>query len=258
VFRDITERKKAAEEARQHQIELAHVARLSTMGEMASGIAHELNQPLSAISNYTHGSIRMLKSGQEGIREQLIEVMERVASQAERAGEIIRQLRRFIRKEEPERKWVDINQLINELVGFLQPELRKAGVSLQLQLQQDLPQLWAHDIQLEQVLLNLTRNAIEAMLDVPIARRRLLIRSTLMDGEVEVLVEDSGHGIDEKMRENIFEPFVTTKSQGMGLGLSISRGIIEGHGGRLLLDTTAGEGTRLRIILPLGKGEENG
>jgi len=258
VFRDITERKKAAEEARQHQIELAHVARLSTMGEMASGIAHELNQPLSAISNYTHGSIRMLKSGQEGIREQLIEVMERVASQAERAGEIIRQLRRFIRKEEPERKWVDINQLINELVAFLQPELRKAGVTLQLELQEDLPQLWAHDIQLEQVLLNLTRNAIEAMLDVPLPQRRLLIRTTLLAGQIQVLVEDSGHGIDEKMRETIFEPFVTTKAQGMGLGLSISRGIIEGHGGRLVLDTPAGNGTRLRIILPIEKGEEDG
>ncbi len=256
VFRDITERKKSAEEARQHQMEMAHVARLSTMGEMASGIAHELNQPLSAISNYTHGSIRMLKSGQEGIREQLIEVMERVASQAERAGEIIRQLRRFIRKEEPDRKWVDINQLINELVTFLQPELRKAGVSLRLELQEALPQLWAHDIQLEQVLLNLTRNAIEAMQDVPLSRRKLLIRSSLLAGKVEILVEDTGHGIDEKVRETIFEPFITTKEQGMGLGLSISRGIIEAHGGRLLLDTPAGDGTRLRISLPLDKGEE--
>jgi two-component system sensor histidine kinase TtrS len=224
---------------------------------MASGIAHELNQPLSAISNYTHGSIRMLKSGREDIREELIEVMQRVASQAERAGEIIRQLRRFIRKEEPDRKWVDLNQLIHELVAFLEPELRKAGVSLQLQLQEGLPQLRAHDIQLEQVFLNLTRNAIEAMQDVPLQQRRLLIRSSLLGEEIQVLVEDSGHGIDEKLRSTIFEPFVTTKEQGMGLGLSISRGIIESHGGRLLLDTAAGEGTRLRVALPVGKGEDN-
>lgn len=255
VFRDITERKKAAEESRQHQMELAHVARLSTMGEMASGIAHELNQPLSAISNYTHGSIRMLKSSEEDIRGELIEVMQRVASQAERAGEIIRQLRRFIRKEEPDRKWVDINQLIHELVGFLEPELRKAGVALQLQLQEGLPQLWAHDIQLEQVLLNLTRNAIEAMLDVPREQRKLLIRTWMLNAEVQIIVEDSGHGIDEKLRESIFEPFVTTKEQGMGLGLSISRGIVEAHGGHLLLDTAAGSGMRLRIVLPV-KGEE--
>ncbi|MGM0593340.1 MAG: PhnD/SsuA/transferrin family substrate-binding protein [Pseudomonadota bacterium] len=254
VFRDITERKRAAEEARQHQMELAHVARLSTMGEMASGIAHELNQPLSAIVNYTNGSIRMLKSGREDVREELIDVMERVAGQAARAGEIIRQLRRFIRKEEPERKWVDINRLIEGLVKFLQPELRKAGVTLRLQLHQPLPQLWAHDIQLEQVLLNLARNAIEAMHDVPMHRRQLLIRSSLLKREVEVLVEDGGHGIDETMREAIFNPFVTTKPQGMGLGLSISRGIIEAHGGALLLDTPAREGTRLRILLPTSEG----
>lgn len=258
VFRDITERKNAAEEARQHQIELAHVARLSTMGEMASGIAHELNQPLSAISNYTRGSIRMLKSGKEGLREQLIEVMERVASQAERAGEIIRQLRRFIRKEEPERKRVDLNRLIRELVAFLQPELRKAGIALQLQLTDGLPRLWAHDIQLEQVLLNLTRNAIEAMQDVSGDQRRLLIRTSLGEGGVELVVEDSGHGIGEALRETIFEPFVTTKEQGMGLGLSISRGIIEAHNGRLLLDHASGRGTRLRIVLPTDKGEEEG
>ena len=225
------------------------------MGEMASGIAHELNQPLSAISNYTRGSIRMLQNGQEGMRDQLIEVMERVASQAERAGEIIRQLRRFIRKEEPERKWVDLNRLIRELVAFLQPELRKARVILQLQLLEELPQLWAHDIQLEQVLLNLTRNAIEAMQDVPPEQRRLLVRTSLGEGGVELVVEDSGHGISEALREKIFEPFVTTKEQGMGLGLSISRGIIEAHDGRLVLDHASGRGTRLRIILPTGKGE---
>ncbi len=257
VFRDITERKNTAEEARQRQIELAHVARLSTMGEMASGIAHELNQPLSAISNYTRGSIRMLQSDDRGeLRDQLIEVMERVASQAERAGEIIRQLRRFIRKEEPERLWVDLNRLIRELVAFLKPELHKAEVTLELHLEDGLPLLWAHDIQLEQVLLNLTRNAIEAMHDVSEHHRSLLIRTFISEDGVELLVEDSGHGIDEALREKIFEPFITTKKQGMGLGLSISRGIIEAHGGRLLLGHVDGGGTRLRIILPMEKGEQ--
>jgi len=256
VFRDITERKKAAEEARQRQIELAHVSRLSTMGEMASGIAHELNQPLSAISNYTRGSIRMLQNDKGEPREKLIEVMERVAAQAERAGEIIRQLRRFIRKEEPERKWVDLNRLIRELIAFLQPELRKAQITLDLQLIESLPRLWAHDIQLEQVLLNLTRNAIEAVQDVPPERRQLKIRTALLDdGQVELLVEDSGHGIPEILRERIFEPFITTKEQGMGLGLSISRGIIEDHGGSLSLEPLSGPGTLLRIILPVEEGK---
>ncbi len=258
VFRDITARKKAAEEARQRQMEMAHVARLSTMGEMASGIAHELNQPLSAIVNYTKGSIRMLKSGSEKENGELIEVMQRVSSQAERAGEIIRQLRRFIRKEQPERKQVDLNRLIVDLVNFLQPEWRKAGVSLKLQLNDSIPKLWAHDIQLEQVLLNLIRNAIEAMQDIPESQRRLLISTSLVDDIVKIVVEDAGHGIDAAVQEDVFEPFVTTKQQGMGLGLSISRGIIESHGGQLTLDKTIERGTRMIVTLPYNEGgEEN-
>lgn len=255
VFRDISSRKEAAEEARQHQNDLAHVARLNTMGEMASGIAHEINQPLSAISNYTRGSIRMLKSSDGFDRGQLIEVMERVAVQAERAGEIIRQLRRFVRKEEPERKRVDINQLIRDVVGFLQPELRREAIHLQLRLDTQLPPVWAHDIQLEQVLLNLTRNAMEAMRDIPAKERHLSISSAQGQGGLLVVVQDSGHGIDDTLRLRLFEPFVTTKTQGMGLGLSISRGIIEAHGGRLLLDSPSEHGARLMIQLPLEGGE---
>lgn len=258
VFRDITARKKAAEEARQRQIEMAHVARLSTMGEMASGIAHELNQPLSAIVNYTRGSIRMLKSGAQEQNGELIDVMERVSSQAERAGEIIRQLRRFIRKEQPERKPVEINRLIFDLVNFLQPELRRAGVLLKLQLQDELPRLWAHDIQLEQVLLNLIRNAIEAMQDIPDGQRRLSISSTLVGSMIHITVEDNGHGIDASIQDGIFEPFVTTKQQGMGLGLSISRGIIEAHGGKLMLDNTLEQGTRMVVTLPYKGESEDG
>ncbi len=255
VFRDITARKKAAEEARQRQIEMAHVARLSTMGEMASGIAHELNQPLAAIVNYTKGSIRMLKSGREENNDEIIDVMERASSQAERAGEIIRQLRRFIRKEQPERKQVEINRLIVDLVNFLQPELRKAGVLLKLQLHEGLGKLSAHDIQLEQVLLNLIRNAIEAMHDVPEPQRRLTISTKLVENQLRVEVEDNGHGIDKKIQNDVFAPFVTTKQQGMGLGLSISRGIIESHGGELTLDDTVEKGTKMVVSLPFNRGE---
>ena len=255
VFRDISARKQAAEEARQHQNELAHVARLSTMGEMASGIAHELNQPLSAISNYSRGSIRMLQTSAGENHAQLIEVMERVAQQAERAGEIIRSLRRLVRKEEPERKWVDCNALIEGLVGFLQPELRREKVRLALALSPDLPMIWAHDIQLEQVLLNLTRNAMEAMREVA-EQQRILVISTETDAhEVRIQVSDRGPGLDEALQQRLFEPFVTTKEQGMGLGLSISRGIIEWHGGRLLLQSKPGEGAILTIHLP--RAEQN-
>jgi two-component system sensor histidine kinase TtrS len=259
VFRNTAERKQAAEKARQHQSEMAHVARLSTMGEMASGIAHELNQPLSAISNYTRGCIRMLQNGdqgQQGQQGQLIAAMEQVATQAERAGEIIRQLRRFVRKETPEREWVELELLIRSLLKFIQPELRKGGVKLTLDLASGLPTLWVHGIQLEQVLLNLTRNAIEAMQDNK-GERRLGISAYQEGGAVYLEVSDNGHGIDAVLQERLFTPFLTTKKQGMGLGLSISQGIIESHGGQMKLESAPGEGTRFTIMLPLrGEGPQ--
>ncbi len=254
VFRNIAERKRAAEEARQHQTEMAHVTRLSTMGEMASGIAHELNQPLSAISNYTRGCIRMLQSRGESPHDPLVSAMEQVAKQAERAGEIIRQLRRFVRKEKPEREWVDMEVLLRSLLRFIQPELRKAQVKLELDIATGLPAVWAHSIQLEQVLLNLTRNAIEAMQENP-GERRLRLAARQQNGELIVEVADNGQGIESELRERLFTPFVTTKQRGMGLGLSISKGIIEAHDGQLKLQATSEEGTCFVIILPL-RGEE--
>ncbi len=256
VFRNIAERKRTAEESRQHQTEMAHVARLSTMGEMASGIAHELNQPLSAITNYTRGCIRMLQNAEFEQKGQLVAAMQQAASQAERAGEIIRQLRRFVRKEAPEREWLDLDVLIRSLLSFIQPELRKGEVKVDLELASGLPTVWVHGIQLEQVLLNLTRNAIEAMQDNR-GERLLHISAYQQGGAVYIEVSDNGHGIDEALQEKLFTPFVTTKQQGMGLGLSISQGIIESHGGQMKLESTTGEGTRFTIMLPLrGEGHE--
>ncbi|MCW8918664.1 MAG: PhnD/SsuA/transferrin family substrate-binding protein [Gammaproteobacteria bacterium] len=254
VFRNTAERKRTAEKARQHQSDMAHVARLSTMGEMASGIAHELNQPLSAISNYTRGSIRMLQESGLEKREQLIAAMEQVASQAERAGEIIRQLRRFVRKEEPECEWVEPDVLVRSLLNFIQPELRKSGVRVSLDIASALPSLWMHRIQLEQVLLNLTRNAMEAMQDN--GGERLLGLRAWQAGEAICLeVSDNGHGIDAELQERLFIPFITTKKQGMGLGLSISKGIIESYGGQLKVRSKPGDGTHFTIMLPLcGEG----
>ncbi len=256
VFRNITERKRAAEESRLHQSEMAHVARLSTMGEMASGIAHELNQPLSAISNYTRGSIRLLQKGSEGQQEALISALEQVALQAERAGEIIRQLRRFVRKDDPEREWVQLDVLLRALLKFIQPELRKGQVRVVLEIASGLPALWIHGIQLEQVLLNLVRNAIEAMQENE-GERRLVISAHQEMGGVVLQVGDNGQGIAPELQERLFTPFVTTKKEGMGLGLSISQGIIESHGGRMKVDSTPGEGTVFTITLPLrGEGRE--
>jgi C4-dicarboxylate-specific signal transduction histidine kinase len=182
--------------------------------------------------------------------------MEQVATQAERAGEIIRQLRRFVRKETPEREWVELELLIRSLLKFIQPELRKGGVKLTLDLASGLPTLWVHGIQLEQVLLNLTRNAIEAMQDNK-GERRLGISAYQEGGAVYLEVSDNGHGIDAVLQERLFTPFLTTKKQGMGLGLSISQGIIESHGGQMKLESAPGEGTRFTIMLPLrGEGPQ--
>ncbi|MCB1859923.1 MAG: PhnD/SsuA/transferrin family substrate-binding protein [Gammaproteobacteria bacterium] len=251
VFRDISERKKAEEAANQHLMELAHVARLSTMGEMASGIAHELNQPLTAIATNSHACIRMLESG-EVPRERCADVMERISAQADRAGEIIRQLRQFVRKEQPERTLVDINELIAEVLILIRPEARRASVQLLTDLHTGIDRVLVQHIQIDQVILNLVRNAIEAMTEVDNRRRQLRIQTRMSRSKNEILVSvaDTGPGLNEEIRGQLFNPFVTTKKEGMGLGLSISKGIIESHDGRLFTDTEAGWGVVFRFTLP--------
>ncbi|MES9872531.1 MAG: PhnD/SsuA/transferrin family substrate-binding protein [Candidatus Sedimenticola sp. PURPLELP] len=255
VFRDISEQKQAEEEARQHQMDLAHVARLSTMGEMASGIAHEINQPLTAIATNAHACIRMMESGGEQ-NERIADVMERISSQAERAGEIIRQLRQFVRKEQPELTDVNLNDLINEVVLLLKPEARKADVRVELDLDEGISTVRVQHIQIDQVILNLARNAIEAMLDISDGERLLNIR-TRQGGKnaIIVTVSDTGPGLSEEVREHVFNPFVTTKPSGMGLGLSISQGIIDAHKGRLYVDSDSGQGAVFRFMLPVKKEE---
>lgn len=256
VFRDISERKQAEEVVRQHQMELAHVARLNTMGEMASGIAHELNQPLTAIATNAHACIRMLESGGSQ-RERCADVMERIGAQAERAGEIIRQLRQFVRKDQPELSPIDLNQVINGVMLLLKPEIRRAGVQVRLALENNVGKVLAQHVQIDQVILNLARNAIEAMADCTECDRVLTIRtSSKHPGVVVVTVEDTGPGLDESVASGLFNPFVTTKPDGMGLGLSISQGIIEAHKGRLYLDTESGKGAVFRFSLPIEPGED--
>ncbi len=250
VFRDISERKTAQEEARQHQMDLAHVARFSTMGEMASGIAHEINQPLTAIATNAHACIRMLESG-SGLNR-CADVMEKIGAQAERAGEIIRQLRQFVRKEEPERVVTDINDLIREVVVLIKPEIDRSDVRLIQDLDAGIGRVLVQNIQIEQVILNLARNAVEAMSETVGGSRRLVLRTRSgEENTVVVSVMDSGPGLDESVRDQLFNPFITTKPKGVGLGLSISLGIIEAHQGNLYLDSSSGEGAVFRFSLPV-------
>jgi PAS domain S-box-containing protein len=246
--RDVSERQDAEEDAKKLQNELAHVARLSTMGEMAAGFAHELNQPLTAIQNYASGSVRFLDSGKLD-RSELRKAMESAASQALRAGEIIRRIRWFIRRDEPELTPVDVNAVIREAVDLMQSEAHHQSVATHLELAEDLPWVRADTIQIQQTVINLARNGIEAMSENHQARQELTIRTSLnADSEIEVSVADTGPGIPDDLRDRLFDPFFTTKSNGMGMGLAICRSIIERHGGRLSVGETE-DGTEIRFTL---------
>ncbi|MDX2505315.1 MAG: PhnD/SsuA/transferrin family substrate-binding protein, partial [Gammaproteobacteria bacterium] len=243
VFRDISERKQAEEDIRRHQKELAHMARLNTMGEMASGIAHELNQPLTAIATNSFACIQMLENGTIK-SDKLMDVLETIGLQAEHSGEIIRQLRQFVRKEQPERSVININGLIEEVLLFIKPEARKARVKINQKLDNHISKVLAQPIQIEQVVLNLLKNSIEALQNV-LAENRYLTISTEMAGDnaLVVTVEDTGPGIDDNIKSGLFDPFITSKDSGLGLGLSISQGIIESHQGKLYLHSASDRGT---------------
>ena len=258
VFRDITERKEAEERTLQHQQQLAHVARLSTMGEMASGIAHELNQPLTAITMNARACLRMLDSS-HAAAETCSDVMEKIADEAQLAGEVIRQIRHFIRKEQPERRPVRVSDMVREVLQLIRTDVRQAGVRVMLELDPDADRVLAQDIQIEQVLLNLTRNAIEAMTEVAPGVRTLVITSVLKSPDVvEISVSDTGPGLSEDMRQRLFTPFATTKPQGLGLGLSISSGIIGAHDSRLVVESEPDKGATFSFTLPLDRGEKGG
>jgi two-component system, LuxR family, sensor kinase FixL len=243
-------------EARKQRERLAHVARLGTLGEMAAGIAHELNQPLAAIANYTQACQRLLASGDMS-SEELGEVLGRVTAQARRAGDVIHRLRAFVRRHTPDRRHRDANELIHEILPLVEMDCRSHEVDLELQLLPDLPRVQVDGIQLQQVILNLTRNAVEAMTTREPARRRLVIRTSVSGGdEVQLAVEDTGPGVPQSLVEQLFEPFFTTKAEGMGLGLSLSRSIIEAHGGVLRYDSGAESGSIFRIRLPTAPEEE--
>ncbi len=252
---EMDERQKAEERVRLHQLELAHVSRISAVGELASGMAHELNQPLSAINSYAQGTAWRLEAGEIKLQE-LIEVHQHISKQAERAGTIIQRFRGFLRKQNIVCTDVDINRAIEEALELFSTEAHKRDVDVVLFLAARLPPVCAEMIQVEQVFLNLMRNATEAMQEVDVSARILKIYSR-NDGE-RILVEfhDSGPGISTEVADQLFDPFFTTKDDGMGLGLSISRSIVESHGGQLVLLKYSQQGLILQASWPLYKGED--
>jgi len=252
--RDITARVRAEEQARQRQAELAHVARLNMVGELASGLAHELNQPLCAILSSTQACRRLVRSGRVD-SEELGDAMDEVSAQAERAGEIIRRLRNFVRKQQPRQVPVDINDIVREAAAFIEADARDSAVMMQFELADQAPPVLADGIQIQQVVLNLLRNAVEAMKNIESAKRVITLRSSLFGADaVEVAIRDTGAGLSADAFERMFEPFYTTKSSGIGVGLSISRSIIEAHGGRLWATRNPDQGVTFRFTLPTTSG----
>jgi len=247
---DITDRHHAEDEARQLQERLTHFSRLSTMGEMAAGLAHEINQPLSAIATYAQACQRLLRQDEPDIPD-VITALEQVNAQALRAGEVIRRLRNFVKNREVTREWVNCERLLDDLRTLAETDARLHNVRLRIDAERDLPAVHADPIQLQQVVLNLVRNAIDATLECPEDRREIVLMARHMaEGQVQVTVADQGSGLAAGAERQLFNPFFTTKATGTGLGLAISHSIIRAHGGRLWHTSNGQCGTCFHFTLP--------
>lgn len=254
VAADVTEQREAEEDRRRYQEELAHVTRLATMGQMASELAHEINQPLAAIANYAQGSIRRLKGSAGPVEDGLMQSLEQIEGQAARAGDIIRHLRELVVKGHGHRTVEDMNALLAAAARLLEPEARRHGVRLRLEPGPDLEPVEVDRIQLDQVLINLTKNAIEALADRPGPREVVLATGHDGNGRVRVRVADNGPGLPAEDRERLFGPFVTTKPHGLGMGLAIGRSIVEAHGGELVAEPGPDGGAVFSFTVPVAPG----
>ncbi len=247
---DISDLIEAEELNRAHQAELAHVARLSTLGEMTSGLAHELNQPLCAITTYAQTCLHILQ-GEDCSPDRVRYGVEQIVSQAELASEIFRRLRDFARKGEIRRQPVSIAKLIKEVVSFVAAEAQQKLVRIQQNIPPRIEEVMADSIQIEQVMLNLVRNAMDAIAELDVTRRQISIAvSADTEGWLTLEIRDCGPGCPGEMADRLFEPFVTSKSKGLGIGLSISQGIIEAHGGKLWLAENSPQGAAFCFTLP--------
>jgi two-component system, LuxR family, sensor kinase FixL len=246
--RDLTERQETQRRLQDLQAELIHISRFTAMGEMASTLAHELNQPLTAVASYLSGCRRVLESRQDQESVMVRDAIERAADQALRAGQIIRRLRQFVARGESERQPEDLVKLIEEASALALVGIKEAGVRVSFAFDPRVTYVLVDKIQIQQVILNLMRNAIEAMQETP--RRELTISTTeINDQTVEIAVSDSGPGVAKEIAHQLFQPFITTKAYGMGVGLSISRTIVETHGGRLWVEPNPGGGSIFRLTL---------
>jgi two-component system sensor kinase FixL len=247
-IRDLTERQKTEARLQELQSELVHISRLTAMGEMASTLAHELNQPLSAIANYMKGSRRLLEGKDDDRSVMMRDAVDKAADQALRAGQIIRRLRDFVARGESEHRVENVKKLVEEASALALVGVKDQGIRVRFQLDPAADLVLADKVQIQQVLLNLMRNAIEAMEAAP--RRELVVSTAATrDDMVMIAVADTGSGISSEVAAHLFQPFITSKRHGMGVGLSISRTIIEAHGGQIWTDENPGGGTIFRFTV---------
>ena len=252
---DVTDSRRAEKEATETRERMMHVSRLATMGEMASGISHELNQPLTAIANYAQACVRLLASPGADLID-VREALTQISGQALRAGEIIRRLRALVRKQSTQREQADINELIIELDALARADARSSDVRIVLKLGADLPHVSLDRVQIQQVLLNLLRNSIDALEAIPPSQREVIIRTATGTAAGDVIVEiaDTGTGMAADILPHLFTPFATNKPQGTGLGLAISRTIVEAHRGRLEYRANKPCGAVFIVTLPSEQG----
>jgi PAS domain S-box-containing protein len=249
---DITLRRKAEMRARQHELELAHFARLTALGEMVLSIAHEINQPLTAIVQYIGGCIMRLQDLE--IDPTILDIMRRVMLQAEHAGAIIHRVKAFLKKESVETTDLNINKAIRSVITLIEHEIKNARVNMHLKLADSLPSIKGDYIQLQQVILNIMQNAIEAMFAVSSPQLTIQTQYTLED-KIEIIISDNGEGIPLPIIDKIFNPFFTTKAKGIGIGLSIVRSIIEQQDGYIAVVSNIKQGTQFHLLFPVFKKE---
>jgi len=251
---DLTERKRAQEALQEARAELEHVTRVTTVGALTAAIAHEINQPIAATVTNAGASLRWLAAQPPNLRE-VRQALGRIIKDGSRAGEVINRVRALVKKVPPRRERLDINQVVVEVISLIRGELQRNRVELHTHLAGDLPEVPGDRVQLQQIILNLILNAVEAMSGLADRPRELAVRSGASDSDVSVEVRDSGSGLDAESIDRLFDSFYTTKPNGMGMGLAISRSIVEAHGGRLWATPNEPHGAVFRFTLPTGGSE---
>ncbi len=249
ILHDISEKNKAEKELREKEEELRHISRLADMGQITSALAHEINQPLTAIASYIQAARRFLERGGDDARDKVYENLDKAVAQGTRAANIIRRLRQFIEKREADYSNGDINAIVEEACTMALIDAEQKGVRVRMNLGRNLPLVVMDKIQVQQVVVNLVRNSLDALMESE--RRELTVTTSAAENNsVEVAVSDTGPGLPDKVAKQLFKPFVTTKPDGMGVGLSICRSIIDEHGGRIWTTPNPGGGTIFCFTLP--------